>query len=280
MTLIKVKPEELKILATYVYEISGIVIDSTKGYLVESRLGPLVAEWKCSDYFTLCKQARADATGIMRNRIIDAISTNETSFFRDIAPFELLKHKLLPDHIDWLKGNPGNLQIWSAACSTGQEIYSIAIALLETLPTIKQWRIRLFGTDISDAAIAQASAGRYNEIEMGRGLHENKRLKYFEKRDNMWRVKDEIRAMASFRKFNLHDSLAGLGKFDIIFCRNVAIYFNPDTRKKLFERLADQLNPHGVLLIGSTESLLGVTDRFERKEHMRSVYYKLSEKAQ
>ena len=278
MALTKVKPEELKILAVYVHEISGIVLDASKGYLFESRLGPLVDEWGCPDYLTLCKKARADVSGSMRNHIIDAISTHETSFFRDQAPFELLKHKLLPDHIDLSKSIPGNLNIWSAACSTGQEIYSIAMALTEVLPDVKRWRIRLLGTDISDAAVAQASAGKYNEIEMGRGLQDAKKMKFFERQNNIWRVKDDLRAMVSFRKFNLHDALGGLGKFDIIFCRNVAIYFGPDTRKNLFERIADQLNPNGALIIGSTESLMGITNRFERKEHMRSVYYKLSEK--
>jgi chemotaxis protein methyltransferase CheR len=217
MVLPKITPEALRILADYINKVSGIVLDETKGYLAESRLGPLVAELECGDYTGLCRLAKNDANRRIQARIIDAISTNETSFFRDNAPFELFRHKILPDHIDRLNGRPGMLNIWSAACSTGQEVYSIAIALKEILPDFNQWRIRLLGTDISEAAVAQASAGRYNQIEIQRGLPEGKRTSYFSLQNNQWCIKDELRAMATFRQINLHESFAALGKFDIIF---------------------------------------------------------------
>lgn len=278
MNIPKINADELPRLAAYVYDISGIVLDASKGYLIESRLGPLVVELNCGHYLALCQLARADAR--VRARIIDAISTNETSFFRDMNPFELFKNKIVPDHIDRQNGVGHSLNIWSAASSTGQEVYSIAITLKELLPDFKQWRIRILGTDISEAAVSQASAGRYNQIEIQRGLTEEKRSKYFEMQGNVWCIKDELRAMARFQQFNLLSDFAPLGKFDIIFCRNVAIYFNLETRKKLFDRLAKQLNKHGALLIGSTESLLGISDRFVRQEYHNAVYYKLREDVQ
>lgn len=275
MTIPKIKADELTALAGYVYEISGIVLDASKGYLIESRLGSLVVELGCAGYLALCQKAKADA--VVRSRIVDAISTNETSFFRDAAPFELFKHKIIPDHIDQQKGSVRSLNIWSAASSTGQEVYSIGMTLKELLPDLNKWRIRILGTDISEAAVAQASAGRYNQIEIQRGLTDEKRNKYFEMQGNTWYIRDELRAMARFQQFNLLSDFASLGKFDIVFCRNVAIYFDVETRKKLFDRIANQLNKNGVLLIGSTESLLGITNRFVRQEYHHSVYYRLRE---
>lgn len=275
MTIPKIKADELIRLAAYVYDISGIVLDESKGYLIESRLGPLVIELACKDYLALCQLARRDTR--VRGRIVDAISTNETSFFRDSAPFELFKHKIVPDHADKQSGPSHTLNIWSAASSTGQEVYSIAMTLQELLPNLSQWRIRILGTDISEAAVAQASAGRYNQIEIQRGLTDEKRNKYFEMQGNVWCIQDELRAMARFQQFNLLSAFTPLGTFDIIFCRNVAIYFDIETRKAMFDRMANQLNKDGVLLIGSTESLLGITDRFVREEYHKSVYYRLRE---
>ncbi|MEA2103015.1 MAG: protein-glutamate O-methyltransferase CheR, partial [Thermodesulfobacteriota bacterium] len=204
-------------------------------------------------------------------------TTNETLFFRDNSPFEMLQHKVVPDIIDRResKAGPTKIRIWSAACSTGQEIYSIAITLKELLPDMKGYRISLLGTDISDAAVAQASYGKYNKFEIERGLSMDKLKKYFTPDGNTWKVKDEIRAMASFKKLNLMEPFSGLGKFDIIFCRNVAIYFSLEDRKKLFNKIADMLEPDGFLIIGSTESLTGISDRFAPQRHIRAIFYQL-----
>ena len=277
MTIPKITSCELQPLSEYIYDISGIVLDASKGYLIESRLGPLVVELECQNYVVLCQKAKSDT--LLQGRVIDAISTNETSFFRDNSPFELLKHKIIPDHIDSQNGSLQSLKIWSAASSTGQEIYTIAITLKELLPDLDPFRVRILGTDISDAAVAQASAGRYNQIEIQRGLTDDQRCRYFESQGNVWQVKDELRAMARFQKFNLLNDLSSLGTHDIIFCRNVAIYFDIETRKDLFNRLADRLNKGGALLVGSTESLLGISDRFERQEYHNSVYYTLRQEA-
>jgi chemotaxis protein methyltransferase CheR len=170
-----------------------------------------------------------------------------------------------------------NLKIWSAASSTGQELYSVAIVLQELLKDLSKYSIKLMGTDISDAAVAQASAGKYNKFEIERGLARDKLAKYFKPMGQMWKVDDHLRAMVNFRKFNLMTPFTGLGKFDIILCRNVAIYFTMEDRKKLFNKIADVLEPDGYLIIGSTESLTGVCPRFIPKRHLRSIFYQLKE---
>ena len=162
-----------------------------------------------------------------------------------------------------------------AMCSTGQEIYSIAIVIKELVGNTGKYPITLVGTDLSDAAIAQASAGIYNKFEIERGLPQDKMQRYFSPCGGNWKIKDEIRAMATFRRINLMQPFTGLGKFDIILCRNVAIYFTLADRKKLFNKIADVLAPDGILLIGATESLTGVCARFVPKRHLRSVYYQL-----
>lgn len=276
--MIKISPDELKVIAKYVHQLTGIVLDQSKAYLVESRLGPMTEELGCKNYSELYFKAKNDRT--ILNRIVDAITTNETFFFRDNSPFELLKHKLVPDHIDRVNGSGGfggqSLQIWSAACSTGQEVYSIAIILKELLPDFSKWRIKLFGSDISDAAVAQASYGKYNRTEIERGLKSDQITKYFTSANDGWRIKDEIRVMAMFKKQNLLEPFIGVGKYDIILCRNVAIYFSPENRKLLFNQIANQLNPHGILIIGASESLLGISDRFLRKQYMNAVFYELN----
>jgi len=275
--MLKITAEEINVIARYVHDLTGIVLDQSKAYLMESRLGPIAEELQCRNYSELYFKAKNEALGRIQNRIIDAITTNETFFFRDNSPFELLRHKIFPDIFDRITDMNAakSLDIWSAACSTGQEVYSIAIILKELLADINQWRIKLLGTDISDAAIAQASYGRYNRTEISRGLPHGQLQKYFTDEGTTWRIKDEIRYLTSFKRQNLLKPFMGMQKFDIILCRNVAIYFSPQNRKVLFERIANQLKPKGMLIIGASESLLGVSDRFMRRDYMRSVFYEL-----
>ncbi len=274
----KINPEELDRLAKFILDKSGIVLDSTKAYLVESRLLPLIKDNGFASFSELYTNGMRNPD--LAHKIVDAISTNETSFFRDQKPFDLLKFKIIPDVIDANSSKLGiagkSINIWSAACSTGQEVYTIAVTLHELLgSSISQFRIKISGTDISDTAIVQSSRGQYSQFEIGRGFPATLLQKYFVPDGQNLRVKDELRAMTFFRKINLMEPFTSMGKFDIIFCRNVAIYFSMSNRQSLFNRLADQLNPHGALLIGSTESLFGVTDRFERREYHNSVFYSL-----
>ena len=194
----------------------------------------------------------------MKRRIIDEITTNETLFFRDSAPFDLLRFKIIPEIID-RRAKSGQavtpIRIWSAACSTGQEIYSIAIVLRELLGDLRGYNVRLLGTDISDQAVARASEAIFSQIEIDRGLTAAARDKSFVAHPKGWKIRDEIRAMVSFRKLNLMDDFSSLGNFDIIFCRNVAIYFNERDRASLFNRIEQRMDGNGYLVIGSMESL-------------------------
>jgi chemotaxis protein methyltransferase CheR len=278
--MIKISPDELKAIALYIRDISGIYLDQSKSYLFETRLSSVAEGAGCSSYRELHQKAKQDPSKKLEREIIDAITTNETLFFRDKGPFELLQHKLLPELIDartpkspMLKTN---LKIWSAASSTGQELYSIAIIIKELLRDLSKYNISLLGTDISDNAIAQASYGKYNKFEIERGLDRAVLQKYFSLFGDSWKIKDEIRAMVKFRKLNLMQPFTSLGKFDIIFCRNVAIYFTLQDRTKLFNKIADSLVDDGFLIIGSTESLTGVCPRFIPKRHLRSIFYQKS----
>ncbi len=275
--MIKIKPNEIKTVAQYIYDISGIFLDSNKTYLFETRLSSVAEELGCASFSELHTKAKSDRSKNIERKIVDAISTNETLFFRDKGPFELLQHKLLPEIIDARSnastGLRPNIKIWSAASSTGQELYSIAIVIKELVPDLSRYSFKLMGTDISDNAVAQASYGKYNKFEIERGLPKAQLQRYFTPAGEFWKIKDEIRAMVNFRKLNLMSPFVGLGKFDIIFCRNVAIYFTLNDRKKLFNKIADSLADDGFLVIGSTESLTGVSPRFVPKRHLRSIFY-------
>ncbi|MDY7037644.1 MAG: protein-glutamate O-methyltransferase CheR [Thermodesulfobacteriota bacterium] len=274
----KITADEMKVISKYIHDISGIILDQSKAYLIETRLGRLLEEYGYSSYSELYHRAKTDKS--LERNILNAITTNETLFFRDSSPFEALQHKILPDLIDARtkkssRNLPIPIKIWSAACSTGQEVFSIAMILKELLPDLKRYSIKLLGTDISDAAIARASYGNYNKFEIERGLPRDKLQKYFSPNGDSWKIKDEIRAMANFRKLNLMLPFNGLGKFDIIFCRNVAIYFCNEDREKIFNKIADAMENDGYLIIGSTESLTGICPKFQPERHIRSIFYQL-----
>ncbi len=274
--MIKITPAELKLISQYIQSITGIYLDQSKSYLFETRLSSIAEAQGCKSYQELHNKARQDASKKIEKDIIDAITTNETLFFRDKGPFELLQHKILPEMIDARSTQSAlktRIKIWSAAASTGQELYSIAIVIKELLKDAPNYAFTLLGTDISDGAIAQASYGKYNRFEIERGLDKKYLQKYFSLFGDSWKVKDELRSMVNFRKLNLMQPFTSLGKFDIIFCRNVAIYFTLEDRKKLFNKLADSLADDGFLVIGSTESLTGVCPRFVPKRHLRSIFY-------
>jgi chemotaxis protein methyltransferase CheR len=277
----KIAADEFKVFAQYIRSLCGVILDDSKAYLIETRLSGLAQDNSCGSFSELYYKARSDPSKNLPLQIIDAITTNETLFFRDVAPFEMLQYKILPELIDRRRKNypPGAqlpLRIWSAACSTGQEVYSIAIILKELLSDVNQLNLRLLGTDISNRAVAQASRGIYNKTEIERGLPGGKLDRYFFPQDAGWKIKDEIRAMASFSTINLLQDFNNLGKFDIIFCRNVAIYFAEQDKVNLYKRLASSLVPDGYLVIGATESLTGVSALFAPQRHLRSVFYQLS----
>lgn len=278
----KITFKEFTVLADYIQQVTGIALDQSKTYLVETRLSKLAEELKCTSFSELHLKVRADAGGALASKIVDAITTKETLWFRDNSPFALLQHKILPELMDRRfsgAGNPGKgaIRIWSAACSTGQEVYSLAMVIREMLPDWSRYNIRILGTDIANEAIARASYGQYQKFEMERGLPPDRLAKYFVPvNGNAYKVKDELRAMATFRQHNLMaPSFAALGRFDLVLCRNVAIYFAPEDKAKLFLKIAQILEPDGYLIIGSTESLLGTSEAFEPKRHLNTVFYQL-----
>jgi chemotaxis protein methyltransferase CheR len=273
--------EELPVWTRYIYEICGISLDDSKGYLVETRLGGLLPETGASNFSELFFKVRSDSTTNLRRKVIEAITTNETSFFRDTAPFELLRHKLIPDLIDRRSRNGPRIpiRIWSAACSTGQEAYSTAIVLKELLVDLTRYDIRILGTDISNKVVAQASYGEYNRLELERGLPQESLARHFMASGDRWKVRDEIRALATFRTMNLLEPFSFPNPFDIIFCRNVAIYFTEADKAKLFRNLTKYLARDGCLIIGSTESISGLCPDLEPKRYLRSVFYQWKDTA-
>jgi chemotaxis protein methyltransferase CheR len=266
--------KEIPIVAHLVEELCGIVLDETKGYLIESRLGSLAEAHGCNNFSEFCIKAR-NGDRMLRTHIIDAITTQETLFFRDGSPFEALHHKVIPELIDAKSGSmfSKRIRIWSAACSTGQEVYSIAMTLCELIPDIIKWDVKILGTDISDAAVKQASLGQYASHEIQRGMKPRLLQKYFTEVKSGWKIKDELRFLADFQRRNLLESFADLGVFDIIFCRNVAIYFDAKTKRDLFCRLTKQLTNNGYLFVGSSESLTDMGLQFAPQYHCRSIFY-------
>ena len=273
----KVNAEEIKIIAQLVYDLCGIVLDESKGYLIESRLATLAKEHECETFSEFYYKARYDHNKAIQSDIINAITTNETLFFRDTSPFEALQHKVIPDVIDQRANslNPKRLRIWSAACSTGQEPYSIAMTLCDLIPDIASWDIKITATDISDNALKQASQGVYADHEIKRGMKPAQLQKYFAQEGSTFKVKDELRYFIAFKRLNLHEPFDTLEQFDCVFCRNVAIYFNAQDRADLFERITRQMNPWGYLFVGSSENLTGLGQQYQPEHHCNAVVYRV-----
>jgi chemotaxis protein methyltransferase CheR len=270
--------QEFDTFSRLIRDLTGIALEASKSYLIENRLEPLLKAYSCSSFSELYYKAKNDSSGELKRGIIDRITTQETSFFRDQAPFEMLKFKILPDLIDARKRTAAptgkvTIRIWSAACATGQEIYSIAIALKETLVDLSRYNLRIVGTDISDAAIAKASLGEYSRLEWERGMPPEQLARHFKKSGEFFKVNDEIRSLVTFRRLNLLEDFEPLGRWDIVFCRNVAIYFSDEDKKHLFERIGRVMESDSALIIGSTESLLGICSGFESNRYLRSIYY-------
>jgi len=276
--MIHLQPQERQEVTQYIYSICSIALDHSKDYLIEGRLNPLLEATGSNTFAQFISRARDDRSGALDRRIIDQITTGETLFFRDSAPFDLLRYKVVPELVDRRRGAGARIpiRVWSAACSTGQEVYSLGIVLRETLGDTNRYDIKILGTDISDQAVARASAGYFSEIEMARGLGDAARLRYFTPDPKGWKIRDEIRALATFKKLNLMNDFSSLGKFDIVFCRNVAIYFNEKDRASLFNRIEQRMERDGYLVIGAMESLTGICPQLESRRHLRSVFYQLA----
>jgi chemotaxis protein methyltransferase CheR len=269
----KITEEELDVLIKYIRSKCGIVLDSSKAYLLETRLNPLIQELNIESFMALYDMLKKDYTGKISTKLIDAICTNETYFFRDESYFKIFVQKFIPDFFE--KNPTGNMKVWSAAASTGQEVYSLALSLLDAGFDVSRNKVKFLATDISDKAIAKASSALYSQFEVSRGIDQKKLTKYFTKTDSNWKIADRVRAMVQFRKVNLMEprEIRSLGNFDLIYCRNVAIYFDHSDRKKMFDTFYEVLNPGGILVIGATESLMGVSTNFKKSSFNGVSFY-------
>ena len=254
---------------------SGIVLGANKQYLVKSRLAPLLGQFGAATLSDLNKRSMDPKERDLKMTVVDAMTTNETLWFRDIYPFQLLTDKIFLE-----LGKAGRpLKIWSAASSSGQEPYSIAMTALEhqfKRPGTLPGGVQIVGTDISASMLNQCKEGVYDSLALARGLSPERKRQFFEPYgDNKMRVSERVKKLVSFRPFNLLDNYSLLGKFDIIFCRNVLIYFAPEVKSKILNQFASSLNPGGYLMLGASESLTGLTDRFEMIRCNPGIVYKV-----
>lgn len=268
--------EDIDAVCGLVDDLCGICWDESKSYLIEARLHTLMEQQGCENYRDLVKKVRAEVTPGLKDQVVDAVTTNETLWFRDASPFAALQHKLIPELIDNKAKTvfPRRLRIWSAACSTGQEVYSIALTIAQLLPDFLEWDIQILGTDISPSAVEQASYGSYNKLEISRGMTPDLLKRYFVEQDDSWRVCDEIRSICSFKQRNLLKPFRDLGAFDVVFCRNVAIYFSRPDRQQLFEQIANVLNPEGWIIVGSSEALGDLGPNWRPQQHCHANCYR------
>ncbi len=267
--------EDYERFRVFLKEACGIVLGENKHYLVKSRLRRILEENGFGSVGELVTALSGSSRSPLRKKIIDAMTTNETYWFRDHYPFETLQHKVIPELID--KGLK-KIRIWSAACSSGQEPYSlsmIAHAALRMVPPRLRPDIDILATDVSPSMLEHARRGIYDELALSRGLSPERRAMYFEQHDDLWRVKKEIAQWVTFKEFNLMNNFSSLGKFDIIFCRNVLIYFSPELKRDIFSRLARVLESHGYLFLGGSESLTSYSEQFETVRDGPTVIYRL-----
>jgi chemotaxis protein methyltransferase CheR len=241
----------------------GIVLGESKQYLVKSRLSPLLTTFNMNSLSTLVKKTQNPAERQLRGAVIDAMTTNETLWFRDEYPFELLKKKLLPE----LANTKSSLKIWSAASSSGQEPYSIAMCVKEFLEEQKKafpGGVQITGTDISTTMLENCKSGYYDGLALSRGLSDERKKRFFDSReDGIWQVKDSIKAMVKFRQLNLLTSYNLMGKFDLVFCRNVLIYFSPEIKKQILSQIHGVLNDNSYLFLGASESISALEQNFD-----------------
>ena len=268
--------EEIESMIGLVDELCGLYLDDSKGYLVESRLKSIAVKYGCETYAALIDQARRRSNDSVRRDIIDAITTNETLFFRDNSPFEVLKHKIIPELIDQVEAGrrQKSLRFWSAACSTGQEPYSLAMMLSDLIPDIDRWNITILGSDVSNSALEKAEAGLYSELEISRGIDRDVLNRYFVREGDKWKINPGIHRMVRFESRNLLQQFSETCYFDVVMCRNVAIYFKKEQRDDLFRRIVDTLVPGGLLFVGASESLTDLGSAFAPESHCNCTVYR------
>lgn len=257
--------EDFDLLATLVKERSGILLSPEKSYLLETRLLPVARRRGLASLDELVTEVRDSGSDDLIEQIVDAMTTNETYFFRDIKPFDQFRGYILPQMMR-KRVAKRLVRVWCAGCSTGQEPYSLAMLLKEEGPKLKGWRVELTATDLSRDALQKARRGRYSQFEVQRGLPVQYLLKYFHKDGTHWQIDRSIQEMVEFRENNLLERSLSLGPFDIVMCRNVLIYFDQPTREGVLERIRKLIPSDGYLILGATETMIGTADRYRPDE--------------
>lgn len=281
--MVSITPQEFCNLREFIHQRCGIQLGDDKTYLIEHRLARLLAENHCKSYGELYFKAKNDSRGgNLCLAIVDAITTNETFWFRDPRLFDFFRDVLLPElHRQVTRGEREVIRLWSAACSTGQEPYSLAMAAQDFFRAhggedACRRHLRILATDISQNALALAERGVYNTLSMGRGLPDSHLARYFQKQEGgAWKIKDAVRGLVEFRQHNLREPLAGFGAFEVVALRNVTIYFSEEVKRQLFTRLTQAVAPGGHLFLGTGETLGLYSKAFEVLDYQGMNYYRL-----
>ncbi len=258
-------------LATLLKSKSGLTIGMDKLYLLETRLGGFVKREKLADMNALADRLRRPGSDALARDVVEAMTTNESFFFRDDKPFTHFRDHALPRLVA-ARPAGSTLRVWSAAASSGQEAYSLAMIVAEATAMLGGRSVEIVGTDIAREPLARAREGAYSQFEVQRGLPVQMLMRYFHKENANWRIADSIRAMARFREFNLLSDLRSLGRFDVVFCRNVLIYFDQPTKARVLDAIAGLMPPDGLLYLGGAETVLGITSCFAPLPNERGVY--------
>lgn len=265
------KTDDFNYLRTLLHQRSGLVVTPDKSYLLESRLMPVARKWQVKSLDDLVQLARTRRQEALLNDITEAMTTNESSFFRDTKPFELFKSVVFPQLLQ-ARAAKKTIRIWSAACSSGQEPYSLAMLLHEEAAKWRGWKIDIVGTDLSSEMIDRCRSGIYTQFEIQRGLPITHLVKYFKQVGDKWHISDDLKRMVTWKTFNLLDNLSSLGQFDVVFCRNVLIYFDQANKAKVLDGISRVMPSDGYLFLGGAETVLGVSDRFRPVDGRRGLY--------
>ena len=266
--------DDFAYLSRLMHERAAIVLEPGKEYLALSRLDPLAREAGVGSVAALVEVLRREeASSPLHDQVIDALTTNETTFFRDYNPFESLRTSVLPELLE-RKRRTRTLAIWSAGCSSGQEPFSIAMAIREYFPELLTWQLSILGTDISPSVLDRARRGRYGQLEVNRGLPAHLLVRHFTRAGMDWEIEEPIRRMVRFQQHNLVGAWPALPPFDLVFMRNVMIYFDPEARRRVLEQMRGQLAADGYLLLGASETTFNLSDDYDRDLDGRTAWYR------
>jgi chemotaxis protein methyltransferase CheR len=265
-----VTPIDYEYLRKLLKDRSGLDLSADKQYLIESRLLPLSRKSSLAGISELVQKMKGGSAAII-DQVVEAMTTNETFFFRDKVPFDHFRESIMPEILRARAGRK-SIRIWCAAGSTGEEPYSLAMCLKEMSAALAGWRVEIIATDLSQEVLEKSRAGIYSQFEVQRGLPIQMLVKYFKQVGEFWQINAEIRAMVQHRQLNLLNDFSGLGAFDVIFCRNVLIYFDQDTKINIFNRLAKTTEQDGFLVLGAAETVVGLTDAFKPFPERRGLY--------